>query len=183
MTSRNVIHYAPREVFAIVSFFCRKNTTYIASSLFRSRIGEMRVSEDDAAYFQRCSGTQFWADNDRVETLISLYSRSFELHRRRVSSDVVFANIYSGILRVTRTGRIYGPYIRVNFLTPVHTGRKYGCQKCTRTYGPYVRVVRIGLKTQCSKTFKIMGLIAIPLKSLQNTDLIQVSSILGIGTI
>jgi len=31
---------------------------------------------------------------------------------------------------------IYGPYIRVNFLTPVHTGRKYGCQKCTRKYGP-----------------------------------------------
>jgi len=125
-------------------FFCRKNTTYIASSLFRSRIGEMSVSEvHDAAYFPRCSDTQFWADNDRVETLISLYSRSFELHRR-VSSDVMFANIYSGILRVTCTGRIYGPYIRVNVLTPVHTGRKYGCQKCTRTYGPYIRPVRTG---------------------------------------
>ena len=56
---------------------------------------------------------------------------------KRVSSDVMFANIYSGILRVTCTGRIYGPYIWVTFLTPVHPGR---------TYGPYVRVVRIGLK-------------------------------------
>ena len=44
---------------------------------------------------------------------------------KRVSSDVAFANIYSGIFRVTCTGRIYGPYIygpyiRVNFLTPIH---------------------------------------------------------------
>ena len=134
-------------------FFCIKNTTYIASSLFRSRIGEMSVIEveDDAAYFRRCSGTQLWADNDRVETLTSLYhsneclwnSRCFE-YRKSQYSDVMFANIYSGILRVTCTGRIYGPYIRVNFLTPVHTGRKYGCQKCTRTYGPYVRPVRTG---------------------------------------
>jgi len=31
--------------------FCIKNTTYIASSLFRSRISEMSVIEDDAAYF------------------------------------------------------------------------------------------------------------------------------------
>jgi len=54
-------------------FFCRKNTTYIANSLFRSRIGEMSVIEGDVAYFPRCSDTQFWADNDRVETLISLY--------------------------------------------------------------------------------------------------------------
>jgi len=51
--------------------------TYVASSLFRSRIGEMNVIEDDAAYFPRCSDcsdTQFWADNDRVETLLSLYN-------------------------------------------------------------------------------------------------------------
>jgi len=54
-------------------FFCIKNTTYIASSLFRSRIGEMSVIENDAAYFPRCSDTQFCADNDRVEMLISLY--------------------------------------------------------------------------------------------------------------
>jgi len=58
----------------------------------------------------------------------------------------MFAN--SGILWESCTGRIYGPYIRVNFLTPVHTGRKYGCQKCTRKYGPYVQVVRIGLKNR-----------------------------------
>jgi len=64
--------------------------------------------------------------------------------KKRVNSDVMFANIYSGILRKTCTGRIYGPYIRVNFLRPVHTGRKYGCQKCTRTYGPYIRPVRTG---------------------------------------
>ena len=37
--------------------FCRKNTTYIASTLFRSRIDEMSVIEDDAAYFPRCSDT------------------------------------------------------------------------------------------------------------------------------
>jgi len=33
----------------------------------------MSVSEDDYVYFPRCSDTQFWADNSRVETLISLY--------------------------------------------------------------------------------------------------------------
>jgi len=115
----------------------------------------MSVSEvHDAAYFPRCSDTQFWADSDRVETLMSLYhsneclSNSRRSDYKRVSSDVMFANIYSGILRVTCTGHTYGPYIRVNFLTPVHTGRKYGCQKCTRKYGPYVRAVRTGSEYQ-----------------------------------
>ena len=114
--------------------FCRKNTTYIASSLFRSRIGEMSVSEDDAAYFPRCLDTQFWADNDRVETLISLYHSNECLWNSRRSDykkSQWFANIYYEILRVTCT--YIRPYIWVNFLTPVHTGRKYGCQKCTRT--------------------------------------------------
>jgi len=91
----------------------------------------MNVIEDDAAYFPRCSDTQFWADNDRVETLISLYHATNVcgiqdvLITKRVISDAMFANTYSGILRETCTGRIYGPYIRVNFLTPVHTGRKF----------------------------------------------------------
>ena len=116
----------------------------------------MSVIDDDAVYFPQCSDTQFWADNDRVETLISLvYTTATNvcviqdvLNYKKVSSDVMFANIYSGILRKTCTGRIYGPYIRVNFLTPVHTGVNKGVKNAPvrtgRTYGPYVRAVCTG---------------------------------------
>jgi len=41
---------------------------------------------------------------------------------KRVSSDVMFANIYSGILRVTYTGRIYGPYVRAGLIRVVRIG-------------------------------------------------------------
>jgi len=58
---------------------------YIASCLFRSRTGEVSMSEDDVAYFPWCSDTQFWADNDRVETLISLYNSKECLSNLRCS--------------------------------------------------------------------------------------------------
>ena len=101
--------------------FCRKNTTYIASSLFRSWIGEMSVSEDDAAYFPRCSDTQFWADNIRP--------------------------IYTGELFDTRTygcqkcTRKYRPYVRVSKMYPY-----VRAIPTARTYGPYVWVVRFSFK-------------------------------------
>jgi len=73
---------------------------------------------------------------------------------KRVSSDVMFANIYSGILiygwlvRAVYTARMYGwtfwhPYIRA-----VHTAH---------TYGPYVRVVRIGFKVNTTFVLRFIG--------------------------
>jgi len=74
---------------------------------------------------------------------------------KRVSSDVVFANIYSGIFRVTYTGELFDTHTRavstVVENAPVRTGRMYGQYvlpvHTARTYWPYVRVVHIGLQT------------------------------------
>ena len=93
----------------------------------------MSVIDDDAVYFPQCSDTQFWADNDRVETLISLvYTTATNvcviqdvLNYKKVSSDVMFANI--GPILWDFTEDLYGPYIR-----PVYTGELFD----TRTYGP-----------------------------------------------
>jgi len=44
------------------------------------------------------------------------------------------ARVYG--LYLLYTGCIDCSYIRVDFLTPVHTAPMYGCQKCARIYGP-----------------------------------------------
>jgi len=166
VTSRNVSHYAQRDVFVIVCF-CTKNTTYIASSLFRSRIGEMSVIRRWRSIFSAMLGHTVlgrqWSRRD-VDFFIP-QQRMFDYKESVVTQcfQIYILRFYGWLVRAVYTPRIYGwtfwhPYIRaVNtgvrnapvrpYVRAVCTGsayRPYSWKEllfCTgRIYGPYIRV-------------------------------------------